>query len=68
MDKISKQFGENLKRIRLAKKMSQTDLGDKLDVDKGYISTLESGKRNTTLTTIAKLANALGVTVSELTK
>ena len=68
MDKISKQFGENLKRLRLAKNMSQTDLGDKLGLDKGYISTLESGKKNTTLTTIAKLAGALGVTVSELTK
>jgi len=48
--------------------MSQADLGKKLGVDKGYISTLESGKTNPTLGTIGKLANALGVTVSELTK
>jgi len=68
VDKVSKQFGDNLKRLRLAKGMSQTDLGEKLAVDKGYISTLESGKTNPTLSTIGKLAKALGVTVSELTK
>lgn len=68
MDKISKQFGENLKRLRLAKNMSQTDLGQQLAVDKGYISTLESGKKNTTLATIGKLAKALGVSIEDLIK
>ncbi len=68
MDKISRQFGDNLKRTRLAKNMSQTDLGEKLGVDKGYISTLESGKKNPTLATISKLAKALGIASDELLK
>ncbi len=66
MDKVSKQFGDNLRRIRLAKKMSQADLGEKLGVDKGYISTLESGKTNPTLGTIGKLATALGMKIENL--
>ena len=68
MDKLSKQFGENLKRIRLAKKMSQTDLGEKLNADKGYISTLENGKVNPKLETLNKLAQALGISIEQLLK
>ena len=68
MNDESKKLGANLKRIRLEKGMSQADLCRELDVDKGYISNIESGKQNPTLATISRVANALGVSVDELLK
>ena len=68
MDKISEQFGNNMKRIRTKKKMSQGDIARALEVDRGYISNIENGKKNPTLATIQKLANALGVSANELLK
>ena len=68
MDKISEQLGKNMKRIRTKKKMSQGDIGRALDVDRGYISNIESGKKNLTLATVAKIARALRVSADELIK
>lgn len=63
-----KKLGENLKRIRLAKKLSQGDLSKSLGVDRAYISNIENGRMNPTLSTLEKLAGALGISSSELLK
>ena len=68
MAEISTKLGQNLKRIRAKKGMSQGDISRALDVHRAYVSGIENGKRNPTLTTIQKLADALGVSVSELLK
>jgi len=57
-----------MKRIRLARQMTQGDICRKLGVDRAYISNVESGNKNPTLSTITKLAKALGVSVDELLK
>ena len=68
MDKISAKLGDNIKRIRTRKKMSQGDIARALDVDRGYISNIENGKKNPTIATIKKLADALCVSADELLK
>ena len=68
MNKISTKLGQNLKKIRTEKKMSQGDIARTLGVDRGYISNIENGKKNPTLATIDKLAKALGVSADELLK
>lgn len=68
MPNISSKLGQNMKRIRTKKNMSQGDIARALEVDRGYISNIESGKKNLTLATIQKLANALGVSADELLK
>ena len=68
MDKISERLGKNMKRIRAKRKMSQGDIARALEVDRGYISNIENGKKNPTIATIQKLANALGVSADELLK
>ncbi len=68
MDHISTKLGQNMKRIRTKKKMSQGDIARALGVDRGYISNIENGKKNPTLATIQKLADALGVSADELLK
>lgn len=57
-----------MKRIRAKKKMSQGDIARALEVDRGYISNIENGKKNPTLATVARIANALGVSPDELLK
>ncbi|HEY4493035.1 MAG TPA: helix-turn-helix transcriptional regulator [Candidatus Paceibacterota bacterium] len=66
MRPISKQFGNNMKRIRLDKKMTQGDIVRKAKMDRGYVSSLESGKRNPTLANIGKIAKALGIPARDL--
>ena len=68
MAEISSKLGQNLRRIRTKKEMSQGDIARALDVHRAYISGIENGKRNPTLATIQKLADALGVSADELLK
>ena len=57
-----------MKKARAKKKLSQGALARLLEVDKGYISNIENGKKNPTLATIQRLAEALGVSANELIK
>ena len=61
------KFGQNMKKIRVAKKMSQGDIYRITKIERAYISNLESGKQNPTLETIAKIAKALEVEIGDLT-
>jgi len=64
----AQKFGENMKKIRLEKGMSQGDLATALSVDRAYISNIENGRMNPTLSTLEKIASALGISTSELLK
>ena len=68
MAEISTKLGQNLKRIRTKKGMSQGDVARALEVHRAYVSGIENGKRNPTLATIKKLSDALGVSPSVLLK
>ena len=63
-----KKLGENLRKLRLKKDMSQGDLATVLNVDRAYISNIENGRMNPTLSTLEKIANSLGISSSELLK
>lgn len=60
-------LGENLKKIRKAKKMTQKELAQKSGVKQSVISDLETGNAKST-GSILELANALSVTAEELKK
>ena len=64
----STKLGNNLKRIREAKKMSQGDVMRKMGCSRSYVSNIENGKTNPTLDTISKLATVLDVNTTELLK
>jgi len=64
----STKLGNNLKRIREAKKMSQGDVMRKMGCSRSYVSNIENGKTNPTLETISKLATVLDVNTTELLK
>lgn len=63
---VSKKLGENMRRIREEKKMSQGDICRILDFDRSHVSNIENGKQNPTLDTIEKIAKALNVSIKEL--
>lgn len=65
---ISKRLGDNIKKIRTRKGMSQGDICRALDMDRGYMSTIENGKKNITIQQLERLAQALGVSVDKLLK
>ena len=58
-------LGENLKKIRRAKKVTQKELALKSGVKQSVISDLETGNAKST-GSILEIANALGVTAEEL--
>ena len=59
-------FGENVKRVRKQSGMSQEALALKIDADQAYISRIEAGQLNPTIESIAEIAQALNVKISEL--
>jgi len=64
--KIAGEFGITLRTYRLEKGLSQEQLGEKLDIVRSYICSLESGKRQPSLAMIFRLAAALGIKPGEL--
>ena len=68
MAQISKKLGQNIKRIRLRRKMTQGDICRKLNMDRSYMSAIEGGKKNVTIAKLEKLANAFDVSVDQLLK
>jgi len=62
----AERFGENLLRIRQARKMSQENLADGAGIHRTQISLLESGRRQPLLETVVRLAGALDVPIEAL--
>jgi len=63
---LQSQFGLRLKELRDAKDMTQEDLADKAQIFRTYLSRIETGGANPTLTVIFQLAEALGVSTGSL--
>jgi transcriptional regulator with XRE-family HTH domain len=59
-------IGENIKRIREAKGMSQKELITAIGMGAPMYSRIETGKTEPSLSSLEKIAKALGVKLSEL--
>ena len=59
-------FGAALRRLRLAAGMSQEQLGLEAGVQRNFISLIETDQNQPTITTIVRLARALGMKASQL--
>lgn len=60
-------FGENLKKIRMEKKMSQDEMAALLGTSKQVISRYENDLRSPKVSVVGEFAQKLGVTVGVLT-
>ena len=65
---IKQKFGNNLKRLRLEKGLSQEKLALIAEIDRTYIPSIEKGERNVSIAIAEKLAIALNVPITELFK
>ena len=59
-------FGARVRELRLKLELTQDDLATHCGLFRTYLSRIETGNANPTLTMICALADALGVTVAEL--
>ena len=66
MKTIEKQFGEQVRKLRLARDLSQEELAFKAGVHRTYLGSIERGERNPSLKNIAAIAKALNITLSQL--
>lgn len=60
-DELSKIVGANVRRIRIARQLTQVELAALAKMPQGHLSALENGKRSPNLSTVAEIAEALGV-------
>jgi transcriptional regulator with XRE-family HTH domain len=63
---VRQRLGRNLRRLREAKGLSQEAFAHDAGIHRTYVSDIERGARNPTITVVEKLAAALSVTASEM--
>ena len=68
MNRELQALGDAIRQIRKARKISQVALGTLSGLHRTYICDIERGTRNLTFLNLLKLARALGMTVSEITR
>jgi transcriptional regulator with XRE-family HTH domain len=63
---VRQKVGRNVKRLRVTQGWSQEELAERSGLHRTYISGVERGVRNPTVTVLGQLAAALGIAVAEL--
>jgi transcriptional regulator with XRE-family HTH domain len=63
---MRKIVGQNVKRIRLEIGLTQEQFAERSGFAQQYVSSLENGRRNPTVVTVYELAQALGVSPTDL--
>jgi transcriptional regulator with XRE-family HTH domain len=63
---IRRRLGLNLQRLRKAKGWSQEEFADRAAIHRTYVSGVERGVRNPTITVVEKLAIVLETTIGAL--
>ncbi len=59
-------FGQAVRKLRLAKGLSQEQLAELANIHRTYVGDVERGARNISLVNMTKIAAALGVPLSRL--
>lgn len=63
---VRKLVGRNVRRLRVARHISQEDLAVDAEVGRAYVSGLERGTKNATIVVLERVAQALSAPVSDL--
>jgi transcriptional regulator with XRE-family HTH domain len=59
-------FAENLRKARLAKRLSQEDLAELANLHRTYVGSVERAERNVSIDNMERLAAAVGVLLPSL--
>lgn len=63
---IKEIFGKRVRELRKNRNLSQEKFALKINMDRTYLASVESGKRNISIENIYKIANGLEITLEEL--
>lgn len=63
---VALELGQQIKKIRKRKRLSQSDLAFLVGMDRQYLYKIETAKVTPNIGTIAGLAFAMGITLAEL--
>ena len=62
----NQKLGRRIRELRLSRGWSQEELGAQCGIDRTYVSGVERGVRNPTVTVVAAVAAGLKVSIEEL--
>lgn len=65
---MKEAFGKRIQELRQQTGLSQEKFALEIGMDRTYLASVESGKRNISLLNIEKIAKGLNITISELFK
>lgn len=68
MEEFQIIFGQELKRLRLKNKLTQSELAEKLDLSVTHISSMERGVDKPSFKTMIDLVDLLGISLEDVVK
>ena len=63
---LLQKIGKQIRKIRMSRNLRQNEIAYRCNFDKSSYHNIETGKRNVTLLTLNKIANALEIELKEL--
>lgn len=66
MDNINFYFGNNLRKFRERKKMTQEDFAESCGISRAYYGRIERGEHSITLETCKNISDFLGIQFADL--
>ena len=66
MSDLLRALGHAIRQVREDRNLSQERLAELAHLHRTYVSSVEQGRRNLSIENIARIANALGVSMTEL--
>jgi len=63
---VTQQLGARIQELRKQMGLSQEKFALKIEMDRTYYASVEAGKRNISVKNIKKIADGLGISISEL--
>ena len=63
---VTQQLGARIQELRKQMGLSQEKFALKIEMDRTYYASIEAGKRNISVKNIKKIADGLGISISEL--
>lgn len=66
MDSILATVGAQVRRLRKARRLTQAELAQTIDINPNLLGRIERGEQNATILTLARIATGLDVGLAEL--
>lgn len=63
---IRLNLGDHIRTLRQEQNLSQYDFSSMINLDRTYLIGIEKGRRNVSVDNLCKIAQGLGITLSEL--